>query len=149
MNYKLLKDQARELLKEEPYFVSFFSNLSSIIFNQLEDLNWAGFYLVRNDALVIGPFQGKPACIHIQSNKGVCGTSFYTKKSIIVKDVHKFQGHIACDSASNSELVVPIFKDNKVMALLDLDSPKFARFTEEDKIGFEELFREIEQKIIY
>lgn len=115
------------------------ANLSAVIWHGLPDLNWAGFYLLKGEALLLGPFQGKPACVRIPMGKGVCGTAAATRNSVIVSDVHAFPGHIACDSASNSEIVVPLIKDGMVIGVLDLDSPVFNRFDEEDRAGLEAL----------
>lgn len=112
------------------------SNAAALIFNIVEDLNWAGFYILRNDELVLGPFQGLPACNRIKVGKGVCGTAVETKKIQLVEDVNAFPGHIACDGASQSELVLPIIKGDKVYGVLDLDSPIKARFTQGDKNYF-------------
>lgn len=112
--------------------VTILSNLSAIIYDQFPDINWVGFYLFKNNELILGPFQGKPACMKIALNRGVCGHCASTLQSIIVNDVHLFPGHIACDSASNSELVVPIIIDEKLYGLLDIDSPLVARFSDED-----------------
>ena len=112
--------------------VTILSNLSAIIYDQFPDINWVGFYLFKNNELILGPFQGKPACMKIALNRGVCGHCASTLQSIIVNDVHLFPGHIACDSASNSELVVPIIIDEKLYGLLDIDSPLIARFSDKD-----------------
>lgn len=105
----------------------------------MPDLNWAGFYFMKGGELVLGPFQGKPACVRIAMGKGVCGTAAATRASVLVDDVHAFPGHIACDSASNSELVVPLIENGVVRGVLDLDSPLFARFDEDDRVAFERL----------
>ena len=105
----------------------------------LEDLNWVGFYIMREGKLVVGPFQGKVACIHIEIGKGVCGTAAKEKTVMRVDNVHEFPGHIACDSASNSEIVLPIFKDGQVIAVLDIDSPRYNRFTKEDETGLKKI----------
>ena len=118
--------------------VSNLSNVSAILFS-MGNVNWAGFYLVINDKLYLGPFQGEVACTIIEKGKGVCGTSFMNKKSIIVPDVHQFKGHIACSTLSNSEMVVPIIKNGNVVALIDIDSPIFNRFNESDKADLEEI----------
>lgn len=115
------------------------ANITSIIYHVLEDLNWAGFYLVRGGELVLGPFQGLPACTRIAFGKGVCGTAWKHKSSVLVADVEAFPGHIACDSASRSELVIPILRDNEVVAVLDLDSPVLDRFEEKHQQAFEQL----------
>ena len=115
------------------------ANLSALIWHGLADLNWAGFYFLKNGELVLGPFQGKPACVRIALGKGVCGTAAATRKTVIVPDVHAFVGHIACDSASNSEIVIPLIRDGEVLGVLDLDSPSLARFDAEDAAGLEAL----------
>ena len=148
-NYDILLKQATELLESEPWAVSALSNISSLIMTSLKDLNWAGFYLVRNSVLTVGPFQGKPACIHIQPGKGVCGTVLLKDETVLVPDVHEFPGHIACDSASNSEIVVPIHSNGKIVALLDIDSPLLSRFSETDKAGLDKLVRLLEEKLVW
>jgi len=148
-NYDILLKQAAELLESEPWAVSAMSNISSLIMQSLADLNWAGFYLVRNGILTVGPFQGKPACIHIQSGKGVCGTALLKDETILVPDVHEFPGHIACDSASNSEIVIPIHSNGRVAAVLDIDSPLKNRFSDDDKTGLEKLVRLLEEKLVW
>lgn len=122
------------------------ANMAAVLFNGLENLNWAGFYVLRGDTLVLGPFQGKPACVRIALGKGVCGTAAQTGQTQLVKNVHEFKGHIACDSASNSEIVVPIFKDGHVWGVLDIDSPVLARFDETDKCYLERIVRLFETK---
>lgn len=134
-DYKLLTEQLQALLAQETYFVPALSNASALLWEELENINWAGFYIVRGGQLVLGPFQGKVACIHIQKGKGVCGTAWEKDETQLVPDVHEFPGHIACDSASNSEIVVPIHKDGEVVAVLDIDSPSFNRFSREDADG--------------
>ena len=138
-DFKLMQEQVRDLLKEEPWYVSAMSNISAVIISQMEDLNWAGFYLLREGRLVVGPFQGKPACIHIRPGKGVCGTCLEKDETIVVPDVHAFPGHIACDSASRSEIVVPVHHGAKIAAVLDIDSPVPDRFSKEDREGLEGL----------
>ena len=135
IDYKLLTEQLQALLAQETYFVPALSNASALLWEELENINWAGFYIVRGGQLVLGPFQGKVACIHIQKGKGVCGTAWEKDETQLVPDVHEFPGHIACDSASNSEIVVPIHKDGEVVAVLDIDSPLFNRFSKEDAVG--------------
>ncbi|MBR3355231.1 MAG: GAF domain-containing protein [Oscillospiraceae bacterium] len=134
-DYKLLTEQLQALLAQETYFVPALSNASALLWEELENINWAGFYIVRGGQLVLGPFHGKVACIHIQKGKGVCGTAWEKDETQLVPDVHEFPGHIACDSASNSEIVVPIHKDGEVVAVLDIDSPSFNRFSREDADG--------------
>lgn len=147
-DYKLMQAQLAALAEDEGYFVPLMSNASALLYENMADLNWAGFYIVRNGALVLGPFQGKVACIHIEKEKGVCGTAFQEDRTQLVEDVHQFPGHIACDSASNSEIVVPIHdREGNVAAVLDIDSPKLSRFTEEDRKGLESFVRELEKWI--
>lgn len=125
---ELLIQQASALLESETDFIANCANLSSLIFNNIEGLNWVGFYLLKEDELVLGPFQGLSACTRIQLGKGVCGTSVLNKQTLNIQDVHLFPGHIACDSASNSECVVPLIKDDKVIGVFDVDSPILNRF---------------------
>lgn len=143
MNNNLLLKQIEEILKTNTdssyYHITAMSNISALLYDNMKDLNWLGFYILENDNLVLGPFQGKIACSKIKVGKGVCGTCASTLKTINVKNVHEFEGHIACDSASNSELVVPIFKDNSFYALIDIDSPKYERFSKEDESLIEEV----------
>ena len=145
--YKRLAEQAEEILKTEAWYTAAFSNISSLIMANLHNLNWAGFYVARNGQLVVGPFQGLPACIHIAPGKGVCGTSFLRDETVVVPDVHLFPGHIACDGASASEIVIPIHDGGRVRAVLDIDSPLKDRFTQEDRTGLEALVRIIEQNV--
>ena len=127
------------MLAAEPWHVAAMSNLSALIMENMADLNWAGFYLRRGEGLVVGPFQGKPACIHIPMGKGVCGTTALRDRTTVVPDVHAFPGHIACDSASRSEIVIPLHAEGRVAAVLDIDSPVPDRFSPEDVRGLEEL----------
>ncbi|TCT15664.1 GAF domain-containing protein [Natranaerovirga pectinivora] len=131
--YEILVSQVKEIIKDEPDVIANMANISSILYNGLKDVNWAGFYIWKKDQLVLGPFQGKPACIRIPKGKGVCGTAVLKKESQIVENVHNFPGHIACDSASNSEIVIPIIKEEKVLGVLDIDSPNYNRFDEIDE----------------
>ena len=142
-----MNSQAEEMLKAEPWYVAAFSNISALIMTTLPELNWAGFYLLKDGGLVVGPFQGKPACIHIAPGKGVCGTAIVRNETILVPDVHQFPGHIACDSASESEIVIPIHEGEKIRAILDIDSPVKGRFTGEDKADLEGLVRIIEERV--
>ena len=146
-DYKTLAGQAEGMLEAEPWYVAALSNLSALIMAMLPDLNWAGFYFVRDGGLTVGPFQGKPACIHIGSGKGVCGTAVARDETVLVPDVHQFPGHIACDSASASEIVIPVHAEGRVAAVLDIDSPLKDRFTPEDREGLEQLVRIIEEGI--
>jgi GAF domain-containing protein len=134
-----LSAQLRSLLEGERDFIANAANLSSLLFYSLPDLNWAGLYVLRGEELVLGPFQGKPACVRIQLGYGVCGTAATRQQTIVVDNVHDFPGHIACDSASNSEIVVPIVSDARLIGVLDLDSPLFSRFDDNDARGLNEL----------
>lgn len=143
-DYAMLLEQAKGFCSAEPAFVPLLSNISALINEELPSLNWAGFYLMRpkkegGEELVLGPFQGKTACIRIQVGKGVCGTAVATGQTQRIADVHEFPGHIACDSASNSEIVVPLYKNNKIFGVLDIDSPIKDRFRKEDQDGLEAL----------
>lgn len=138
VDYKTLALQLRSLIEDIPYNIANLANASALLWQNLEEINWAGFYIMEGGALVLGPFQGKPACIRIPVGKGVCGTAVAENTTQLVPDVHKFPGHIACDGASNSEIVVPIRKDGKVWGVLDIDSPVFDRFSPEDQKGLEE-----------
>ena len=132
-DYEQMLLQAEGLLDGKDWSVTTLSNASALLYNTLEDLNWAGFYLMRNGELQLGPFQGKVACTHIAVGKGVCGTAVSTDMVQRVYDVHQFPGHIACDSASNSEIVIPLHVGGEVIGVLDIDSPLIGRFTEEDE----------------
>ena len=144
-DYKLLAKQIKALADDEPNFIPVFSNASALLYDNMEDLNWAGFYIMNKGSLMLGPFQGKVACIRIELGNGVCGTAAGKDETQLVKDVHQFPGHIACDSASNSEIVVPIHKDGKVVAVLDIDSPSLSRFDEADKSGLEAFVKALEE----
>lgn len=134
----LMPKQIKSIINKELPLVSNLSNVSAIL-NQLEDINWCGFYLAKNSTLYLGPFQGEVACTVIPFGKGVCGTAAKERKTVVVKDVNEFPGHIACSSKSKSEIVVPIINDNEVKAVIDIDSPIFDRFKEEDKMMLEEV----------
>ena len=137
--YKKLAMQARSVLEGERDPIANAANLAAIIYQTLPDLNWAGFYFLKGDELVLGPFQGKPACTRIAIGRGVCGTAAEKRKTVIVENVHEFPGHIACDTGSNSEIVVPIIKEEKLVGVLDLDSPLPGRFDADDQAGLENL----------
>ena len=132
-NYELLVQQAKALVDGEDDWIANTANLSALLFNSLNNVNFAGVYRVENGELILGPFQGMQACVHIQMGKGVCGTAGKEEKTQIVPNVHEFAGHIACDSASNSEIVVPIFKDEKLWGVFDFDSTKLNNFDETDQ----------------
>ncbi len=146
-DYKLLAAQIKSLAEDEPNYIPVLSNASALLYENMEDLNWAGFYLMRNGCLTVGPFQGKPACIHIAPGRGVCGTAVVRDETVLVPDVHQFPGHIACDGASESEIVIPIHADGQVAAVLDIDSPVKGRFGPEEQAGLEALVRVIEQRV--
>jgi GAF domain-containing protein len=137
--YTNLQLQLRSLLEGEHDFIANAANFSSLLYHSLPDLNWAGLYLHKGGELVLGPFQGQPACVRIAIGKGVCGTAAEQRQTILVDNVHEFPGHIACDSASNSEIVVPLIAHDELLGVLDLDSPSFARFDDEDARGLNEL----------
>lgn len=137
--YKELLTQAKGLVSGESDLIANMANLSALMFNRMEKVNWAGFYLYKEDQLVLGPFQGQPACIRIPVGRGVCGTAAQSLQTQLVEDVHAFEGHIACDAASNSEIVIPLVLNGKLLGVLDIDSPEYSRFDEEDKAGLEAL----------
>ena len=137
--YAQIAEQLRALLAGERDFIANAANLSSLLYHSLPDLNWVGFYLQKNGELVLGPFQGKPACIRIAIGKGVCGAAAQTRQTVLVDNVHEFPGHIACDNESNSEIVVPLIIEDRLIGVLDLDSPSLGRFDEEDAAGLNEL----------
>lgn len=137
--YRQLTQQLAALLDGERDFIANAANTSALIFQMLPDLNWAGFYLMKEGELVLGPFQGKTACVRIPVGRGVCGTAVEKARSILVEDVHAFPGHIACDAASRSELVVPILRDGVVIGVIDLDSPIPSRFDADDQAGIERI----------
>lgn len=145
--YPQLLQQARGLLAGESDPVANAANLSALVYHGLPRVNWAGFYLLQGDTLVLGPFQGLPACVRIAVGRGVCGTAVATASTQLVPDVHAFPGHIACDAASRSELVVPLFRDGRVMGVLDIDSPEPGRFGERDQAGIEAVARLFEASL--
>ena len=145
MDKELNLAQLEALIKDEQNKIANLANISAFLNQILDKINWVGFYLMENGELILGPFQGKVACVHIAVGKGVCGTAVKERKTQLVKNVHEFPGHIACDSASNSEIVVPIFKDNEVVGVLDIDSPIFERFDEEDQDFLEKAVKIIEK----
>jgi len=136
-DWQTIQAQARALVEDERDAIANAANLAALLFGALPDINWAGFYLLKRGELVLGPFQGKPACVRIALGKGVCGTAALRRETIVVDDVHAFPGHIACDSASNAEIVVPLVRDGTVLGVLDVDSPRFARFDADDRAGLE------------
>ncbi len=146
-DYGYLVKSAEALIKGVPHLTANLANVSALIFSELEDINWAGFYLSEGDRLVLGPFQGKPACIEIPCGKGVCGTAAREDRTVLVPDVHEFPGHIACDCASRSEIVVPLHGGGRVVGVLDIDSPTEGRFSEDDRRGLEELVLVLEREL--
>ena len=146
-DYSALNAQLAALVEGAPPPISNLSNAAALLFHSLPDLNWAGFYLLEGEKLVLGPFQGKTACIEIPLGRGVCGTAAAEDRSLLVPDVHMFRGHIACDSASRSEIVVPLHKDGNVVGVLDIDSPVLSRFTTEDRAGLEQFAAILERAL--
>ncbi|MCG3729017.1 GAF domain-containing protein [Vibrio cincinnatiensis] len=144
-DYRRLTKQALALLESETDIVANLANLSALLNMELDNINWVGFYLLRNDELVLGPFQGKPACVRIPIGKGVCGTAAASNTVQRVDDVHTFPGHIACDAESNAELVIPFSVNNQVVGVLDIDSPTIARFSKIDQQGLVFLMTEVEK----
>ena len=145
-DYKLLNSQLKSLTEDIPYETANLANASALLWEHLSDLNWAGFYKMTDGKLVLGPFQGKTACIEIEIGRGVCGTAVFEDKTQLVYDVHQFPGHIACDAASRSEIVLPIHSGGRIVGVLDIDSPLPDRFREEDEEGLAGLVRIIEEK---
>lgn len=137
--YLLLKAQLKAMLEGEPHVIANLSNTSALLHGALRDINWVGFYLMHGGELLLGPFQGKPACVHIAVGKGVCGTAASLMKTQVVEDVHRFPGHIACDCDSASEIVVPLCVNGSVVGVLDIDSPSIGRFDDEDARELEQL----------
>lgn len=145
MDYGAIAEMLSALTENVPYETANLANASALLFQELPDLNWAGFYKMADGKLVLGPFQGRPACIVIPVGRGVCGTAVKENKTMLVPDVHAFPGHIACDCESNSEIVVPIRKSGKIWGVLDIDSPKLNRFSKQDQAGLEEFVKILEK----
>lgn len=145
MNYELLRKQLLAITTGVKDEISNLSNISALLNESLQDINWVGFYIAKNGELVLGPFQGSVACTVIKHGLGVCGTCYKEDKTILVENVHEFPTHIACDSRSNSEIVLPLHKNGEFYGVLDIDSPLLARFTEDDKIGLERIASAIEE----
>lgn len=139
--YALVNIQLKGLIDQIPHKIANLANASALLGQALQNINWVGFYLLEDNQLILGPFQGKPACIEISVGNGVCGTAVLKDEIILVKNVHEFPGHIACDSASNSEIVLPIHANGKIVGVLDIDSPLLARFDEDDKNGLFEFVK--------
>ncbi len=147
MDHEMIKKTVEGFAGTEPWYVPLMSNVSALLYEEMEDINWLGFYIMKNGELVVGPFQGKVACIRIPVGKGVCGTAVQKDETLRVEDVHQFPGHIACDSASRSELVIPIHKKGEIIGVLDIDSPSPARFSKEDAEGLEAVVKVLEEYI--
>ncbi|MCE0455163.1 MULTISPECIES: GAF domain-containing protein [Staphylococcus] len=146
-NYNLLTKQLQSLIEDEQNLIAILSNTSAILNDNLDQINWVGFYLIENEELILGPFQGHPACVHIAIGKGVCGTAVAEDKTQLVKDVHAFPGHIACDANSKSEIVIPIHVNDEIIGVLDIDAPITDRFTNEDKEGLEVIVKVLEKQL--
>ena len=144
-DYTTLNVQLRWLTKNVPHRIANLANAAALLYHTLPNLNWSGFYMLEGEKLILGPFQGKTACIEIPLGKGVCGTAAVKNETLCVPDVHQFPGHIACDCASNSEIVIPLRKDGQVIGVLDIDSPEYRRFTPEDQAGLEAFARSLEE----
>ena len=145
--YQQLNAQVAAIIADETDVIANMANISALLFESLEFVNWAGFYRLVNDELVLGPFQGKVACIRIPVGRGVCGTAVAQDKTQLIEDVHQFEGHIACDAASNSEIVIPVKHNGNIIAVLDIDSVKVGRFDEEDQQGLEQTVALLEKQI--
>ena len=146
-NYNLLSKQLQSLIEDETNLIAILSNTSALLNDNLDQINWVGFYLIDNQELILGPFQGHPACVHIAIGKGVCGTAVAHNQTQCIADVHQFPGHIACDAQSKSEIVIPLHQNNEIIGVLDIDSPINSRFTEEDQRQLENLVSIIEQQL--
>ncbi|MDW3893882.1 Free methionine-(R)-sulfoxide reductase [Staphylococcus saprophyticus] len=146
-NYNLLEKQVSSLIEDESNLIAILSNVSALLNDSIDQINWVGFYLIENEALILGPFQGHPACVHIAIGKGVCGTAVSEEQTQLVDDVNAFPGHIACDANSKSEIVVPLRKNNQIIGVLDIDAPITSRFTDVDKNGLEQIVARIEKQI--
>lgn len=146
-DYDLLAAQTSALIRGVPHLVADLANISALIYHSLDDINWAGFYLIEDDRLVLGPFQGNTACVEIPLGKGVCGTAAAEDRTVLVPDVHLFAGHIACDSASRSEIVIPVHINGRLIGVLDIDSPILSRFDDNDRIGLERTVRAAEAEL--
>lgn len=147
VDYSFICSQLRALTDGVDHKIANLANASALLWQELDNINWAGFYLMEDGRLVLGPFQGKPACIEIAVGRGVCGTAAQRGVTLVVPDVHRFPGHIACDGASNSEIVVPLVRNGEVLGVLDIDSPVFDRFSEDDRTGLEK-FAEIISRLL-
>lgn len=146
-NYNLLGKQLASLIEDETNLIAILSNTSALLNDNLDQINWVGFYLIENNELILGPFQGHPACIHISIGKGVCGTAVANNQTQLVDDVNTFPGHIACDANSKSEIVVPIHVNNEIIGVLDIDAPITQRFSKDDQQGLEEIVSILEHQL--
>lgn len=146
-DYRMINKKLEALIEGVPHLISNLANASALLYEELPELNWAGFYLLEGEKLVLGPFQGKTACIEIPLGRGVCGTAAQRDKTQLVPNVHEFPGHIACDGASNSEIVVPLHLNGRLFGVLDIDSPQFSRFSEEDREGLEAFVHVLEKEL--
>ncbi|MGX0615433.1 L-methionine (R)-S-oxide reductase [Staphylococcus hominis] len=146
-NYNLLGKQLASLIEDETNLIAILSNTSALLNDNLDQINWVGFYLIENNELILGPFQGHPACLHISIGKGVCGTAVANNQTQLVDDVNTFPGHIACDANSKSEIVVPIHVDNEIIGVLDIDAPITQRFSKGDQQGLEEIVSILEHQL--
>lgn len=145
--YDRVSQQVKALIAGEPDMTANMANVSALLNLELEEINWVGFYLLKGETLVLGPFQGKPACLRIPIGRGVCGTAVAENASQLVSDVHQFAGHIACDAASNAEVVIPVRAHGEVVAVLDVDSPRVGRFDEQDREGLEKIVSVLEAEL--
>ncbi|PSW06299.1 GAF domain-containing protein [Photobacterium lipolyticum] len=145
--YKRLTQQAIALIDGEPDVIANISNISALLYMELEDINWAGFYLLKDGQLVLGPFQGKPACVRIPVGRGVCGSAIAENRVLRVRDVHQFEGHIACDAVSNSEIVIPVTVKGELFGVLDIDSPTVSRFDQNDEDGLVSFVEELQKRL--
>ena len=146
-NYNLLGKQLASLIEDETNLIAILSNTSALLNDNLDQINWVGFYLIENNELILGPFQGHPACVHISIGKGVCGTAVANNQTQLVDDVNTFPGHIACDANSKSEIVVPIHVNNEIIGVLDVDAPITQRFSKDDQQGLEEIVSILEHQL--
>ena len=147
-NYNLLGKQLASLIEDETNLIAILSNTSALLNDNLDQINWLGFYLIENNELILGPFQGHPACMHISIGKGVCGTAVANNQTQLVDDVNTFPGHIACDANSKSEIVVPIHVNNEIIGVLDIDAPITQRFSKDDQQGLEEIVSILEHQLL-
>lgn len=146
-NYSMLTKQLESLIEDEHHLIAILSNTSALINDTLDQVNWVGFYLIEDNELILGPFQGRPACVHIEIGKGVCGTAVSENATQRVSDVHQFPGHIACDANSKSEIVIPIHINNEIIGVLDIDAPIKDKFTKDDQEGLEQVVQILEKQL--